>query len=47
MACACKKETTAKKVYTVTTSTGQTKTYSSEVEAKAAARRTGGTMKVG
>jgi hypothetical protein len=47
MACSCGKggSTTAKKTYTVTTPSGEKKTYSSEVEATSAARRTGGTWK--
>lgn len=46
MACSCGKGgATAKTTYVVTAPSGQKKTYKSQVEATAAARRTGGTWK--
>jgi hypothetical protein len=47
MACACGSKTAsgANKTYTVTSPSGEKKTYRSEVEATSAARRVGGTWK--
>jgi hypothetical protein len=50
MACACGKNktaTAAPKSYTVTARDGKKSSYKTEVEASAAARRLGGTYKVG
>ena len=46
MACSCGKGSTgsAPKSYVVKDPSGATKTYRTEIEAKAAARRVGGTM---
>lgn len=45
MPCACGNTKTAASQKWVVTSASGTKTYSSEIEAKAAAQRTGGTAK--
>jgi hypothetical protein len=45
MACSCQKNKTAPKSYVVKSPDGSTKTYRTEVEATAAARRVGGTWK--
>jgi hypothetical protein len=46
MACACgKNKTQTSSTYVVTKPTGERQTYKSEVEAAAAAKRTGGTYR--
>lgn len=45
MACACSKKNEAPRTYTVTSASGEQKSYSSEIEAKAAAIRTGGVVR--
>lgn len=45
MACSCQKPKTASTKYVVTAPNGEKKTYSTEVEATAAAKRVGGTWK--
>lgn len=46
MACNCGSNKTAPKTYVVTEPSGAKKTYKTEVEAIAAAKRTGGTYRV-
>ena len=46
MACACNNKSNGqKRVYVVTSPDGSTKSYSTELEAKAAAKRSGGTWR--
>lgn len=45
MGCSCQKPKTAAKTYVVTAPNGEKKTYKTEVEATAAAKRVGGTWK--
>ena len=45
MACACGKKLAVRKTYIVTFTDGTSKSYSSEVEARAAAERRGGSWR--